>query len=136
MRIDKSLFKYIEYELFNYEITKKDIRLCRDSIINASPVAGETKDKYTISDSTGNKGINLATNTFILNAEKTIDAIDKALKQLSDKHRELFNLRYQQFIPWNELYLEMNISDRTYYRLRRELITQVAINLGKVNPDY
>ena len=135
MRIDNIIYKNMEHELYNYEQTKRNIKLYRESIIESTPVGSETKDKYTISDSTGSKAIKLTTSAFLFNAEMTIDAIDKALKQLSKNHNVLFDLHFLQCMRWYEVYLEMNISKRQFYKLKRELIIQVAINLGKVNPD-
>lgn len=68
-----------------------------------------------------------------LAAEKTVNAIDKSLNLLGAKHKELFELKYINGLPLNEVYLEMNISKRSYYRIRRELVTVVGQQLGLIN---
>ena len=37
MRINKAIFRYIEFELYNYEQTKKDLDLEREKILESSP---------------------------------------------------------------------------------------------------
>ena len=134
MRIDRSIFRYIEYELYCYTHTKKEIRLCRDEIINGThkPDVG---GKAGISDPTANKSIALTSSVFLAKAERTINAIDKSLDMLRPEHNQLFDLRYIDGRPWREVYLEMNISDRTYFRLRRELVETVGLQLGLLRID-
>jgi len=52
---------------------------------------------------------------------------------LGDRHKELFKHKYQKGLPWQEVALEMDISDRTYFRLRRELVMTVGQQLGLLN---
>lgn len=129
MRVEKSVFRYIEHEMYCYIETKKDIESWRDSIINGTSVQ-ENGSRSGISDPTSQKSIKLLSSPFMIKAERTISAIDKSLELLGDKHKMLFELRYLDRIPWREVYLEMNISDRSYFRLRRELVIAVGLNLG------
>lgn len=131
MRVDKSVFKYIEYELYAYEQTKKEIESYKECIIEGTPTI-DVRGGSGISDSTASKSIKLLSSAFLLKAERTINAIEKSLEILSKKHRRLFELKYRECLPWREVYLEMNISDRTYFRLRRELVIVVGIQLGLI----
>lgn len=129
MRVEKSVFRYIEHEMYCYIETKKDIESWRDIIINGTSVQ-EIGSRSGISDPTVNKSMKLLSSPFMVKAERTIRAIDKSLDILGDRHKVLFKLRYLEGRPWKEVYLEMNISDRSYFRLRRELVIAVGLNLG------
>lgn len=133
MRIDRAIFKYIEHELYSYEDSKRELALTREEIIE-----GEEKPEVSVmggslGNKTQNKAIKLMTSNYILKAEKVIQAIEKSLKLLDDKHRALFELKYKRGLPWQETSIEMGISDRTYYRLRRELVTIVGQQMGLIN---
>jgi len=134
MRINKSVFRYIEHEMYCYKETKRELQMCREDIIDGTnkPDAG---GRSGISDPTGQKSVKLTSSTFMAKAERTLNAIDNSLEILGDKHRELFNLRYLEVRPWREVYLEMNISDRSYFRLRRELVISVGLNLGLLKEE-
>ena len=134
MRINKSIFRYIEHELYNYEQTKKDLQLYREQVLEgtASP---EVSVQNGPGDVTANKVIKLTSSAFVVQAERVIQAIDKALSILGDKHNELFKLKYQMGVSWPQITIDMGISDRTYYRLRRELVITVGQHLGLINVE-
>jgi RinA family phage transcriptional activator len=129
MRINKAIFRYIEFELYNYEQTKKDLELERERILESSPCQ-EVAVQSDIGDSTANKAIKLTTSAFILKAEKIVNAINKSLDILGDNHNKLFDLRYIDGRPEKEVYLVMNISRGHYFKIRRELVETVGLQLG------
>ena len=134
MRINKSIFRYIEHELYNYEQTKKDLALYREQILEgtASP---EVAVQSSPGDVTANKAVKLTSSAFVVQAERVINAIDRSLAILGDRHKELFKLKYQMGITWPNITIDMGISDRTYYRLRRELVITVGQQLGLINVE-
>lgn len=132
MRINKAVFRYIEFELYNYEQTKKDLELERERILESSPCQ-EVAVQSDIGDSTANKAIKLTSSTNIIKNERVINSIDKAISILGEKHAKLFELKYIDCRPPKEVWLLMGISDVTYYRYRRELIATVGQILGLVN---
>lgn len=132
MKIDKSIFRYIEHELYNYDETKKELQRYREEILESTHFA-EVPAYTGPGDPTGNKAVKLASSAFVIHAEKIIKAIDRSLAILGDRHKELFYYKYQKGLPWQEVALEMNISDRTYFRLRRELVMTVGQQLGLLN---
>ena len=134
MRIHKSIFRYIEHELYNYEQTKKDLQLYREQVLEGT-VSPEVSVQSGPGDVTANKAIKLTSSAFVVQAERIIGAIDKSLAILGDKHKMLFELKYQQDIPWPEITIEMGISDRSYFRLRRELVATVGQQLGLINVE-
>lgn len=129
MKINKTLFRYIEHELFNYEYTKKELEDYKESILEETNIV-DVPNKSSISDTTASKAIKLTTSTRITNAERIINAIEKSLSILGEKYQKLFNLKYTECLSLKEIYLEMNISERSYYRLRRELVIMVGQQLG------
>ena len=132
MKIDKSIFRYIEHELYNYDTTKIELVRYRKEILESTHFA-EVPAYTGPGDPTGNKAVKLASSAFVIHAEKIIKAIDRSLAILGDRHKELFCYKYQKGLPWQEVCLEMNISDRTYFRLRRDLVTTVGQQLGLLN---
>lgn len=134
MRINKSIFRYIEHELYNYEQTKKDLQLYREQILEGT-AKPEVSVQSSPGDVTQSKAIKLTSSTFVVQAERTISAIDRALDMLGDRHKELFRLKYQLGVSWPNITIDMGISDRTYYRLRRELVITVGQHLGLINVE-
>ena len=132
MRIDKSIFRYIEHELYNYDETKKELARYREEILEGTPFQ-EVSVQTNPGNPTAQKAIKLTSSAFVVQAEKVISAIDRSLAILGVKHMELFEYKYQKGLPWQEVVLEMDISDRTYFRLRRELVMTVGQQLGLLN---
>lgn len=132
MKIHKSIFRYIEYELYNYEDIKKELNSYKEEITE-STATPETHVKGGISNITENKAIKLTTSVFIVRAERTIKAIEKALGLLEEKHRDLFKLKYIEILPWQVICMELDISDRSYFRLRREVVITVGQQMGLLN---
>lgn len=132
MRIERRVFRYVEYELYNYDNTKKELERCREEILESSPSPPEIKVQSGLGDPTSKK-VELLTSTYIARAEQTINAIERSLNMLTDMHRMLFKLKYQDCLPWQEVTIEMEISERTYFRIRRELVVTVAQQLGLIN---
>lgn len=133
MRIERRVFRYVEYELYNYDNTKKELQRYREAILEGSPGQQEIKVQTGTGDPTAKKAIQLVSSAFIARAEQTIQAIEKSLAMLSEGHRKLFKLKYQECLPWQEVAIELEVSDRTYFRMRRELVTTVAQQLGLIN---
>lgn len=133
LKINKNVFKYIEHEMYCYDEIKKELELYREQIIE-----GENKPEVSVSggttgDQTANKAIKLVSSKFVLQSEKVIQAIEKTLGILGDAYKELFEYKYQKGLPWQEVMAEMCISERTYFRMRRNLVTMVGQQLGVLN---
>lgn len=132
MKINRSVFKYIEYEMYGYDDIKKELEMYKEEVLE-----GEAKPEVAVQgglgDKTANKAMKLTSSKFVLQGEKVIKAIDNSLNMLGDTYKILFKLKYQQGLPWQEVVVEMGISDRSYYRMRRSLVTVVGQQLGLVN---
>jgi len=134
MRIHKSIFRYIEHELYNYEQTKKDLQLYREQVLEGT-AKPEVSVQSSPGDVTANKAVKLTSSAFVVQAERVINSIDRSLAILGDRHKELFKLKYQIGVTWPNITIDMGISDRTYYRLRRELVVTVGQQLGLINVE-
>lgn len=130
MKLPRAVFRYIEHELYNYDNTLNEIQRIRDEIIDALPVRETIPDAGYISDPTAKKATKLVTNTALVRMTRTVAAIDKALSRLPENHRALFNMKYRQDLPWQQVCVEMSVSERSYFRMRRELVEMVALELG------
>ena len=132
--MNKAIFRYIEHELYHYEVTKQAIEDMREDIISEVPqMSGDVVSSFTISDTTQKKATRLITNAALLRMSKTTESIDRALDKLEDVHRQLFYLKYQERKKWREVCEELPTSERTYFRVRRELVLMVALELGMIS---
>jgi len=130
VKLSRAVFRYIEHELYNYDQTLAEIEFIRDDIIEAPPLKEAVPSTGFISDPTGRKAAQLVTNTALARMARTVKAIDKALARLTDNHRALFDLKYRQYLSWQQVCQELPVSERTYFRIRRELVQMVATELG------
>ncbi len=130
LKLSRAVFRYIEHELYNYDTTLTEIENIRVDIIEAPPLRETIPSSGYISDPTARKGTQLVTNTALVRMTRTVAAIDKALQRLNDDHRAIFELKYRQGLKWQQVCQELPVAERTYFRLRRELVLMVACELG------
>jgi RinA family phage transcriptional activator len=129
MRIPPAVWRYIEYELYSYEQTKKDLEELRESIIESTPYS-DIHVQSGPGNPTEKKGLKLISSPAIIHLDRTVAAIEKTLNQLTEEHNQLFNLKYCQGKNWRVVCEEMPTSERTYFRLRREIVMLTAEKLG------
>ncbi|RKL62317.1 hypothetical protein DXT63_11850 [Thermoanaerobacteraceae bacterium SP2] len=113
MKLDKAVFNFIEHELCNVEKYSKRLQ-----------------DMDSISEISFTEIVSCAEAAHMW---RIIRAAAKALEVLNEGHRKLYELLYVQNKPWQRTCAEMHVSERTFFRLRRELIVAVAANLGLAN---
>ena len=138
-KLDKAVFRYIEYELYNYESTKKEIEFLREQIMNSSPRTKATDEEQVQggqqSNPTEQKGMRLTTNAVLLNMIKVVECIDNAFRFLDEEHHTIYQKKYKEGKHWQQIITEMPISQDTYFRKRREIVYAVAVQMGKISPD-
>lgn len=134
MRIPPAVFRYIEYELYNYDQTKRELELGREDIIHQThqQAAGGSSGP---GDPTGSRVVKLMSTPTLVQMERVISAIDTALRMLTEEHCLVFELRYRQGLNWQAICREMPTSQATYFRLRRQLVETVGLNLGLLKDD-
>ena len=130
MRLNRAVFRYVEHELYNYDNTMVEMQNLREDIIDRTPTRETVPGKGYVSDPTAKKAVNLVSSKAIARMTTVVNAIDRALARLTDNHRALFELKYRQALPWQQVCQELPASERTYFRLRRELVIMVAVELG------
>lgn len=135
MKLPRAVFRYVEHELYNYDYHLEKIEQIREKIIEASPLRETVPGKGYVSDPTAKKAVNLVSSKAIARMTTVVNAIDRALARLTDNHRALFELKYRQALPWQQVCRELPTSERSYFRIRRELILMVAVELGLINPE-
>lgn len=104
----------------------RDLRI---RIIEAPPLREAVSGTGYVSDPTARKATQLVTNTDLARMARTVAAIDKSLARLSEDHRALFELKYRQTMPWRRVCRELLTSERTCFRIRRELVEIVALEM-------
>lgn len=136
MSIKRANFRMIEAELYNYEESKKQLKLLREEIIESTPSQelGE-RIESELGDSTASKGIKLVNNREIVEIERRLSAIDKAIEiiKTSDEPRKIQLIEEKYFkrqLTHVGIQMKLGISRRTFYRWRREVIELIANFLG------
>ena len=132
MKIDKAVYKYIEYELYHYEQYKQEIEIEREAILegSASPADGMPRGNST-GNPTESKGIRLIESTAMLSMQKIIRAVDNATKRLTPLHNQVFCKCYLE--KRNDRYKmsdELHVSYETFNRYKNAIVYEVAKELG------
>ena len=133
MRLDKKVYKYIDYELQHYEENKKELERLREEILDASPAPADGQPR---GNSTGNpterKAMKLVSSTALLKIESTIKAIEKIYEQLNDDYKLFFDWNYKRNAGIVKTCQEVNIAEPTYYRWRDSIVYSVGMELGLI----
>ena len=136
-KIDDAIFRFVEHELYNFENTKRELEELKLDI--AESTAGNLAyDRYSSNpgyprSSTESAVTNIITNKAIIRATKTIRDIERAKKKLDEEKLELFDMKYNQCKPWQQIVMKLNISERTYFRWRKEIVELVAKEMGLIH---
>lgn len=135
MRIDKEVYNYINYELSNYKLYEERIEDIKSGIIESSPnvMYGVPKGN-SVGNPTLYKVIEMSTPLAIQRMEHNKACIERALKKLDMYHNEFFDKNYKENNGNNKIGVcyELNISERTYYRMRGKIIEYVAREMGMI----
>lgn len=130
----KAIENFIEGELYAYHDNLREIELRREEIMEGSP---EPPDGMPRGNSTSNptesKAMRLMSSRAILCVEKRLEAIKKVLDRYEDNEamKKLIELRYfkREHTPFGIMKV-LHISQKTFYRWRRELLEEIASELG------
>ncbi len=125
-------YRWIEYELYNLENSKKELKLLKEEILACFPDRfGGGNVSGIISDQTGNKVIKLMTNPRVNNLERKIKAIERVLKRRK-VFRDIYRFKYKENLSIEECCRRMGIESKGIFRFLREaLISQIARELGE-----
>ena len=131
MRIDKKVYKYIDYELQHYEENKKELERLRNEILEASPTPADGQPRgNTTSNPTEQKAMKLVSSIALLKIESTIKAIDRVYNQLNEDYKVFFDWNYKKSAGIVRTCQESNISENTYHRWRDNIVYSVGREMG------
>lgn len=129
MRIEKSIFQHIEFELYNYQETIKKLEQYKEQILQSTS-RPETAVQSGLSDTTASKAVKLSSSPFVLKCEELKSAVESSLNQLGEKHRKLFNYKYVENRKLGDIILLINVSRSTYFEYRKSIVMLVGQKLG------
>lgn len=129
-KIPCAIFRWIEYELYNLEWHKEELKRLKEEILLKSPDKLSGGKSNVISDQTGQKAVKLVDHIGIVTLERKIKAIEYSLRRPIFK--ELYEWKYRRCCPWQEVCERMNVAQATFYRIRRALIIDIARKLGEI----
>lgn len=136
-KLDKSIYNYIEYELFNYNSSKIELKNEEaDAIygINESDVNAGIRAKYKISNRVENSAIKILSTKKITKLIKTINDIDSALKNLEKIYNDFFSSYYLKRYGKLKVCEMLGLSERSFYNYKNKIVWAVAREMGLM--DY
>lgn len=134
MKIDRRVYKYIEYEMYHYTEYKKEIANAREEILEGSPAPSDGQPRGSgTGNPTERKALKLSMSIGYAAMEKTVNAIDSALSMLTERHRKIFEMIYirkrkDRYSMSDDLY----ISYDTLNRNKNEIVVMVGRELGVI----
>lgn len=130
MKLDKRIYKYIEYELYNYNNSKESLEEMKRQIIETSGSNDGQPRGNEVGSQTENKAIKIMTSTTIASTERIIKAIEDTLKELEGTYRKLFEMKYCKKEGIVKICNEIAMSERSFYNYKDKLVYMVAQKLG------
>ncbi len=122
---------YIEEILFNRPEIEARIEALKVQILHGRPHQELAPGQGYISDPTARKAIELSTNRWLVKNQGEIEAIDRAMSRLDARHHKLYKLKYcQGERSWSRIAHEMGYDVRHCYRLRDDVLWEIALELG------
>jgi len=129
VKIPSATYRWIEYELYNLEKHKKELKLLKEEILLHSPDRFSGRVSGVISDQTGDKVVRLMSDPRISNLERKIGVIERVLRR--KVFRDIYELKYKKGLSVEECCKRMGIEKGMFKLLREILICQIAKNLGE-----
>jgi hypothetical protein len=133
MRLSKEEYKKAEGCLKRYNYNCVTILNIRADIMNlsSSGLDGMPKAKYNISDSVSNSIVQLQENKYLQIALRECKAVEQALLLVNKDSKFVFEQLYiKSRSKWD--ILNSGLSERTYFRRKRDLIFAVDKELKKM----
>ena len=128
-KIPSATYRWVEYELYNLEKHKKELKLLEEEILLHSPDRFGGNVSGAISDQTGDKVVRLMSDPRISNLERKIGVIERVLRR--EVFRDIYELKYKKGLSVEECCKRMGIEKGMFKLLREILICQIAKNLGE-----
>lgn len=128
-----ALERFLEDELSNYRKNMFELNLLREEIIEGSPTPDGMPRGNTTSNPTESKAARLMTSNVILCLERRLKAVARVLDRYQN-NPEMLKLIELKYIRGTHTAIgvmnELHISSKTFYRWRKELLENLAAELG------
>ena len=133
--MNKAIFRYVEFELYNFENTKKEIELMRQSITESTPEFEYRPEQQSNLKTrpTEVKGIKLASSPALVRMERTVRVIEMVLQNLGREYQDIYHLKYNRGMSNERICAECHMGKTKFYEMRRKIVEQVARSLGLIN---
>ena len=134
--LDKSVYRYIEYELFNYKKSKEELKDEEiDEIygITEFDVNAGIRGKNQKNSKTENSAIKILSSKRIIKLTRVIDDIDCALMKLDKVYNNFFELYYKNGYGMVKTCQEVCLSERSFYNYKNKIVWTVAKEMGLMN---
>lgn len=132
-RLDKSIYNYIEYELYNYNNSKKELKMDEEDAIygvNEFDLNAGIRAKYKKSNKVENSAIKILSTKKITKLTATIKAIDNALNTLEKIYNEFFCKYYLDRYGKLKICEKLGLSERSFYNYKNKIVWTVAREMG------
>ena len=128
-----ALERFLEDELSNYRKNMFELNLLREEIIEGSPTPDGMPRGNTTSNPTESKAARLMTSNVILCLERRLKAVARVLDRYQNNPEMLRLIELRYFKGTHTaigVMSELHISSKTFYRWRKELLEDLAAELG------
>ena len=128
-----ALERFLEDELSNYRKNMFELNLLREEIIEGSPSPDGMPRGNTTSNPTESKAARLMTSNVILCLERRLKAVAMVLDRYQNNPDMLRLIELRYFKGTHTaigVMSELHISSKTFYRWRKELLENLAAELG------
>lgn len=129
-RYERQILRYVETELYSYPWIKAEIGVLKLNIIDAVPEKAVARSEG-VGDPTLAKTIKLLTSKRLKRLSETYEAVGRVLSVLSPEQLRFVEMKYWQreYTDYG-IWQRLNISKRTLYRWRDQILTAIAAEMG------
>jgi len=133
--LKKSQLKHLEEEVRVFEIIKVELEEARNNILMQRNYSVQDGPRGTdISDTTYNTAIKLMTTTAIRDMEKTVYAIERAMREFpvgdSKKAEFIQEMFFNRTLTPKGIQLKLHVSETTFWKWRENFLLLVALYKG------
>lgn len=134
-KIRKGTFQHVESELYAYHETRKEIvRLKNDILYGSTPPDSIGGGRGNLpGNPTERTAILMVAHRKIEQLERIVEAIESVVERLPEDKKRFIQLRYwkkPQYLSWDGIAAELNVSRRQAFRWRDEIVYTIAEKIG------
>jgi len=134
VELPKYVYNFIEEEIKNHKKNKKLLVDLKEDVANSTlgnmDYDNMPKGSGGFYSSTEEATMDIISSRSIMRIQRNIMSVEEAKKELSEEKKEFLRLKYYECKSWQQITMQMNISQRTFYRWRDEIVHTVAEKMG------